>query len=185
MSSRRRKGSKPVPSILKTPIERSRYASKDTVARQRQTRLCAVYEFYGVQHGMHGAEAELIAAMAAERFPAGFRIVPVGAPRTKQRIWDCFRRTHLLEFMENRLASGMTQEQAAELYRKRHFANRGSAKGLVAEYHRAERFSRLGKLTELEELEVDALLRKERKKFWASERATRVDHSAADSTQFD
>jgi hypothetical protein len=174
MSGKRRKLSKPVPSILRTPIEYARSAREDVVARQRRARLRAVYKFYGVRYGVKGAETELIAAMAADRFPAGFRLVPAGAPRTKKRIWDCFRRAHLVEFMELWLEKGMTQEQAAALYRKRHFASRGSVKGLVAEYYRAERFSRLGKPTELEAREIDALLLKERLKYWAKDLRRRL-----------
>jgi hypothetical protein len=182
MPSKSRARRRSVPTILKSPMEHSLYANRASVALQRQARLQAVYEFYGVQYGKEGAEAELIATMVADKFPAGFRILPAGAPRTKKRVWDCFQRAHLVEFMEDRLAKGMTRIQAAELYRRKYFSNRGSAKGLVAEYYRAERFSRLGKLTELEAQQVDTLLWKERLKHWTAELRRRwasVQHQTA------
>jgi hypothetical protein len=162
-----------LPAILRTPIEYSVLtgdSAEKTSSRQIQQRLSAVYAYYGVKEKDKGAAKTLLILMAADLFPGAFKRVPKGTPRTKKPKWDCFSKTHLIEFIESRQAKGMTQEEAARLYLKRYCPERSSAKGLIAEYHRAERWSRVGKLTELEQLEVNELLRRDRLRY-SSKRA--------------
>ena len=165
MKSKRSSRRKPVPAILRVPIKESDFPEDQTVAEQIESRLQAVFDYYDIKRSDPSSAFQLVHLLARDHFPMGFRRVRNGTPRTNKRKWTCYRKTHLVEFIEEHQERGMSQEEAARLYIRRHCPERSSAKGLVAEFHRAEKWSRLGKLTEQERHEVDALLRRERQRW--------------------
>jgi hypothetical protein len=156
MPSKTRSGRKPVPRILETPIEcSSAFPSKreqEKISRQTKDRLQAVYDYYGVDRKKRSSASKLIELMAIDCFPAAFERRVIGYPKTKKPKWTADAKTHLLEFMRER-PDGETQEAAAQRYIKLYCQERGSAKGIVAEYHRAQKWERDGSRLTQEELD--------------------------------
>jgi hypothetical protein len=152
---------RPKPAILKKPIECS-WPGLDTV-RGRGERLQAVFGYYGVDWKAYrqtpASIKRLIELMASDLFPLAFKIKLLEVSRTKKRTWTASKRVHLLEFMRDCEDRDMTQEAAAQRYIDQgHFPGRNSAKGIVAEYNRAEAWERAGSPPEEQEL-VDELER--------------------------
>lgn len=122
--------------------------------RQREERLSAVYTYFGVDKRAPEAAAKLIPLLAAEIFPAAFSVVAKGTPRTKKPLWTWARKNEFLEFMWNKLYSGSSLEEAASEYRQLYCPERSSVKGLIAEFYRADKWQRLGHLTDQESREA-------------------------------
>ena len=148
MNRKVRKASKPRPAILREPIQ----AGSDE-EKQREARISAVYAYYGVNENAAGGSAQLIAAMSAQRFPAAFRIVPKGTPRTKRPTWTLWRKLKFLDFMDNH--GGPKLRDAAQEYRDAYCPERSSIEGLVAEYYRVAKWRDSGRRSELEHRELD------------------------------
>jgi len=154
MSSKGRVRRKPVPVILETPIQcRSAFTSKSEeqdVAKQTEERLQAIFDYYGVDRTTLLSADNLIRLMATDLFPKAFKRRVAGYPKTKKPRWTAEARVHLLEFMRER-PEGETQEAAAQRYIELFCRERSSAKGIVAEYNRAEKWERDGgRLTQQE-----------------------------------
>ena len=128
MPSKRPKRRKPLPTILKTPIQYTWDSSPEAVAHQTAIveevakRLRAVADYYGVQWepprtrrslGTPGSLA-LILQMAGDLFPSAFTLVPEGA--SKKIFWTAARKDELLLIMRHCLGKGMTEREAAEAY---------------------------------------------------------------------
>jgi hypothetical protein len=156
MPNKRRARRKPEPIILRTPIEcSSAFPSRweqENISRQTNDRLQAVYDYYGVDRKKRSSASKLIELMAIDRFPAAFERRVIGYPKTKKPRWTADAKTHLLEFMRER-PEGETQEAAAQRYIKLYCPERSSAKGIVAEYHRAQKWERDGSPLTREELD--------------------------------
>lgn len=83
MSRKRCRKRKPVPAILRTPIECPKFGAEDAVARQTDERLEAVYGYYGVDRKAPSGAAQLIELMARELFPGGSSAYPEAHPGPK------------------------------------------------------------------------------------------------------
>ena len=142
-------------------------ASSPAIARQIDERIRAVFEHYGVDRESPSGATELIELMARERFPAGFRRVLKGTPRTKNPTWDVFARNLLVCVFEGSMLEGKSQKEAAELCIAAFWPERSSWQGMVAEYYRSKRWFREHKPTDLERrdyiermLEIEAEIRR-------------------------
>ena len=106
-------------------------------------------------------------------FPGGFKQVRSGFPKTKKPKWTLWRKEHLILFMEECAEENMSQEGAAKLYIQRHCPERSSAKGIVAEFKRAEKWKREGHLTASEKEEYDRWMDDEMDRYFEMEREIR------------
>jgi hypothetical protein len=149
---------KPVPAILRTPMEYTEFEAKRAISRQFEVRLRAVFDYYGVDQEAPSAALQLIELMAKDRFPSGFKRVPKGTPRTKRPTWDFLTRKLLVRTIDGCLLQGMTQEQAARTYIADFCPERSSCKGLVAEYHRAKKWLQEYKPTDLERIDYELVM---------------------------
>jgi hypothetical protein len=153
LPSKKRSRRKPVPLILRTPIEHSELeeemSSSPAIARQINDRMRAVFEYYGVDRESPTGATKLVGLMARERFPAAFRRVLKGTPKTKKPKWDFFARSLLVKIFEGSLLQGKSQEEAAQLCIGI-WPQRSSWQGMVAEYYRAKRWLLEHKPSDLE-----------------------------------
>ena len=129
MKSKRSSRRKPVPAILRVPIKESDFPEDQTVAEQIESRLQAVFDYYDIKRSDPSSAFQLVHLLARDHFPMGFRRVRNGTPRTNKRKWTCYRKTHLVEFIEEHQERGMSQEEAARLYIRRHFRSAARPKG--------------------------------------------------------
>ena len=170
MPAKTRPKRKPVPAILRTPIEAKldllhkvfgnstpqAEAEERRIREERCKRLKEVFKFYDVEPSNPQDLMRLLWLMAADLFPDGFKCVPEGEDKTRKTEWTATRKRDLLVFMRACLDCGYTQVQAAELYVKTFAKGHGhrSATGIVTRYHEAENWIAAGKLTENETLDL-------------------------------
>ena len=141
------------PDVLRRPI-----VTSSNVKRQQNERITAVYAHFGINQRDENGASLLILEMARALFPSGFRTVPRSVPRTKRPVWTYHSKLHLVECMENFTERGMTQEEAAAEYIRRYCPERSSAKGLVAEWKRIEKWKQNWDLSDFEMNEITDML---------------------------
>jgi hypothetical protein len=96
---------KPVPRILRTPIEVSKFGDRGSIERQVDERIPAVYDLYGVDREAPQSTNQLVEAMARKRFPGAFKLCLKGYPKTKKPKWTSAAREHLLEHQPHGLST--------------------------------------------------------------------------------
>ncbi len=130
------------PKVLRTPIQAS-HSDGASIARQTEERVEAFFQYYGVDRS---EPIKLIQQLVRERFPSAFRVTSIGARKTtKKAKWTTYRKAHIYDIMWRYMRRGISMEAAAEKYKKLYCPQRGSVRGVIAEYHRARKFLMSGK----------------------------------------
>lgn len=144
------------PKVLRTPIQAS-CGDSASIAQQVEERIQALFKYCGVDRS---EPIKLIQHLARERFPSAFKFVPIGERRrTKNVKWTYPRRAQLVECIMRQVRQGISQEAAAKHYKDSHCQERGSEKGIVAEFYRSSRLLMFADLTIQEVREVNKALR--------------------------
>ena len=170
MPAKTRPKRKPLPAILRTPIEVSldlvpkafgtstpeAEAEEKRIWEERGKRLKEVFKYYDVEPSNPQDLMRLIWLMAADLFPRGFECVLGGEHKTRKHEWTAIRKLDLLVFMRACLDCRYTEIEAAELYVKTFAKVHGhrSANGIVTRFHEAENWIAAGKLTAKEKLDL-------------------------------
>lgn len=148
---------KPRPAILKTPLQyKIDFSPEDSAGQAAEDariadevikRLRAVAEYYGVswepQRARDPQSFDLIFLMARDLFYSALKIVPEGTEVSKKITWTAARKIELLTMMRTCINEGLTQHQAAEVYRQC-YPHLGSASTVVTRFHEAKRWEKSG-----------------------------------------